>query len=731
MPNYNYYVSSDNDLSSAQQVAVLRSLLEDGDGPSADGILWTQIPGNVGWNDLYAGEISEAAEVVDSADVCAFLGVTCNARSQITHLDLSSDPWSRPRLSVSLSNSTLGELPYLASLNLNGVSVKGGVPANLSIFSNLKNLQLRSCGLTGPPPRLKMLPTGLEKLDLRENRLEGIVENVEEQYAWDPNYRYLRQLYLGENSLRGTIPDLSGFKELQAFDLGKNKFNDTIPSDMTWKMKNLKTLALNDNRLTGTLPYYIKYMKNLEYLDLSRNDLTGTIPYSVTKLHSLKHLFLHDNNFYGTLPPEFGKDWSPLIGLWLMRNQLSGTVPGSLARGYKLQHFFIDGNSFSGVIPEPLCNKDLNQDYFYEETNQTRIGEKILDDYSDFLLEKCQHIACPIGYASDHRDGVYPCAQCDQLEQAPFLGTAQCLAMDEKDTLMRLRNATNAALWEDDLRHDRNLCRWKGVSCENNRVVSLNLASSRLAGRIPREIGRLRRLRTLNLSDNGLYGNVPAELTLLPDLTELDLTGNRLAFVPPSLCSRPALNDRDRFRYRYGECDHILCPAGKYNEHGRQVRKFAPSPGSDGGDWRELACRSCYDAPHLGTSRCPGMDSPEEFLGAEAGATVSDIGVGASVASLFGYLVLFSLIVCAGVYAVFVVRRRRREDRESSIEYVKSYPSADDGEEDEAACSLPHYRKDSLSLSAEDSPRYRKDSYCSVEESVEVQHDESKNCTYA
>ncbi|CAN5964077.1 unnamed protein product, partial [Sphagnum jensenii] len=64
----------------------------------------------------------------------------------------------------------------------------------------------------------------------------------------------------------------------------------------------LTSLALDYNDLNGSLPL-LKRLTNLQYLFLQNNSLSGTIPYWLADLPSLSKLFAWSNNFSGPIPP--------------------------------------------------------------------------------------------------------------------------------------------------------------------------------------------------------------------------------------------------------------------------------------------------------------------------------------------------------------------------------------------------------------------------------------------
>ena len=111
-------------------------------------------------------------------------------------------------------------------------------------------------------------------------------------------------LNLTANGLRGTIPtELIALENLESLDLGQNRLRGTIPDVLTDTLPFLRELYLQDNQLTGTIPRQWAGASRMKDLFLGGNMLTGTIPTEVSYFHEMRALALNDNALTGTIPP--------------------------------------------------------------------------------------------------------------------------------------------------------------------------------------------------------------------------------------------------------------------------------------------------------------------------------------------------------------------------------------------------------------------------------------------
>ncbi|MED6125530.1 hypothetical protein PIB30_069361 [Stylosanthes scabra] len=125
-------------------------------------------------------------------------------------------------------------------------------------------------------------------------------------------------------SLRGTFAadTVTRLDQLRVLSLRNNSLSGTIP-DLS-PLKNLKSLFLDRNHFSGTFPLSVLTLHRLVTLSLAHNDLSGPIPVRLNSLDRLISLRLDSNHFNGTLP---ALNLSFLETLDVSNNYLTGPVP--------------------------------------------------------------------------------------------------------------------------------------------------------------------------------------------------------------------------------------------------------------------------------------------------------------------------------------------------------------------------------------------------------------------
>ncbi|KAK8643519.1 hypothetical protein V6N13_012811 [Hibiscus sabdariffa] len=79
-----------------------------------------------------------------------------------------------------------------------------------------------------------------------------------------------------------------------------------------------------------------------------------------------------------------------------------------------------------------------------------------------------------------------------------------------------------------------NPCSWNGITCKEQRVVSIAIPNKKLYGFLPSVLGSLFDLHHVNLRNNKLFGALPVELLRVQGLQSLVLSGNSLSEALPN-----------------------------------------------------------------------------------------------------------------------------------------------------------------------------------------------------
>lgn len=199
-------------------------------------------------------------------------------------------------------------------------------------------LQLQGCNFSGslPPAWIAALPSGLERLGLWGNRLDGALPD-----GWS-----LRVLWLHTNAFTGS-PSTWSFPSLTNCSLQNTHLSVPLPAALP---SGLQELFLYNASFQGPIPAgWEQLPSNLALLSLAFNKLTGSIPpaWGSQLPASLVGLELHANSLTGSVPSFY--TGVGLRELSLSRNRLAGRLPTALPP--RLERLYLTSNAFTGSIP--------------------------------------------------------------------------------------------------------------------------------------------------------------------------------------------------------------------------------------------------------------------------------------------------------------------------------------------------------------------------------------------
>ncbi|KAL6282483.1 hypothetical protein ACE6H2_013412 [Prunus campanulata] len=259
----------------------------------------------------------------------------------LTALILENNPLNA-RLDDSFRNCSTSSLQQIYLFNC---SMRGNIPIGIGNISSLITLSLAYNELSGSIPTSVGRLRNLQALYLGGNKLQGYIPY---QLCQLDN---LFELYLGSNQLSGSIPSCLGnlSASLRTLSLESNSLSSTIPSTF-WRLVYILSVDLSSNSLIGPLSQYIGNLKVVIEVDLSNNHLSGIMPSTIGGLQDLVNLSLANNNLEGPIPSSFNHLLSLQL-LDLSRNNLSGVIPRSLEALLLLKYLNLSFNRFQGEIP--------------------------------------------------------------------------------------------------------------------------------------------------------------------------------------------------------------------------------------------------------------------------------------------------------------------------------------------------------------------------------------------
>ncbi|PRP81428.1 putative leucine-rich repeat receptor-like protein kinase [Planoprotostelium fungivorum] len=320
------------------------------------------------------------------------LTLTIDSNPQLNgSLDFFVGMYSLYRFDASFCDFS-GQIPtWVVNMNiLNSFTVTNcrltGYLPDFSPYANISQIDISNNNITGILP--KQLGTDLRILDVSHNNIGGYI-----RLEWK-KYNNMTTLLLNDNDignsgtavLDNNLSILQSLQKLQIFDASNNQLSGTLKIDAfdysdgleeihlsvsfslrckdsfiiqgnnltgyvvisagMLAMPKLRIFDLSDNRLVGSLPFYLAYCPLITYINMSRNELSDVFPTVYKYLRNLNTLDVSYNRLVGSLPLSIGS-WYNLQTLCFQNNMLEGQLPSSLGKLVKLTTLELSNNNLS------------------------------------------------------------------------------------------------------------------------------------------------------------------------------------------------------------------------------------------------------------------------------------------------------------------------------------------------------------------------------------------------
>ncbi|XP_058201352.1 probable LRR receptor-like serine/threonine-protein kinase At3g47570 isoform X2 [Rhododendron vialii] len=343
------------------------------------------------------------------------------------------------------------------------------------------------------------------------------------------NLSFLRQLWLGNNSLSREIPpELGRLRRLQILTVVNNSITGEIPSSIS-SCSNLVALELSGNKLAGKIPSELGSLTKLERLLIQRNNITGGIPSTLGNLSSLTNLTAYFNIISGNIPDTLG-GCKKLEVLRLGVNKLVGTFPFSIYNLSSLGHLLVSYNQIEGTLPSDLGITLPN-------LRRLVLGDNLFAGYIPLSVSNATKLYLLDLAGNRFKGKVPPLEKLRDLERLTL--DENHLGTGEVDDLSFLDSLTNATTLQLITLGDNNFggVLPESISNLSAHLIVLTLSGNNISGSIPTGIGNLINLQALVINNNHVSGNIPADIGKLRNLEYLYLRGNNFYGEIPSCFS--------------------------------------------------------------------------------------------------------------------------------------------------------------------------------------------------
>ncbi|XP_068314673.1 receptor-like protein EIX1 [Pyrus communis] len=430
-----------------------------------------------------------------------------NSSKSLAHVDLFDNQCTSPSIYLWLSNYNAS----LVHLDLFNNNLTGLIPSVLENLTSLVYLSLSLNKFDAVNPHSFSSLCSLQELYLGNTSLSGLFSKFVQMLSTCVQ-NSLESLYLYNNHLSGSIPDLTNFSSLKRLSLTRNQLSGTIPESIG-QLSNLHHMDLGMNALEGVVSESIGQLSNLEYMDLSTNALEGVVSEShFSNLSRLTYLDLSSTS----LALCFNSNWAPPF-------QLDNIILSSCKMGPYFPKWLQTQNEYSYLDISDAGIVDILPSWFWGMTRDAYRRLMFLNLSSNNLsgeLPECltyfDHLVM-LDLSYNAFSGKIPSAvgslyrmETLKLRSNKFVG--ELPSSFKNCTSLKVIDVGNNQL-------SGPIPKWLGVSLQN--LVILMLSSNNFNGSMPSELCRLTKIQNLDVSVNNISGAIPKCLSNLTTLAQI------------------------------------------------------------------------------------------------------------------------------------------------------------------------------------------------------------------